>query len=185
METLSGRRCSAKGRRRDVTRSCLGSSGCSLCIVLFGTWIGIQVTVGGSKSDAKQLLPDYEKFIPSDAPNHDDWNEFFNEPAKLEDKLILNDGSKFFMSDPAEMLGLFEFYSMWDLFASRLRVWFLHILIPRRCSAFKWRWCVARWKFPRGCLGHSRLAGSVARPFSGSYRDGLSPEQLGGTGPSR
>ena len=64
------------------------------------------MTVGGNKRDAKQLLPDYEKFIPSDAPNHDDWNELFNEPAKLEDKLILNDGSKFFMSDPAERFGL-------------------------------------------------------------------------------
>ena len=30
METLGGRRCSAKGRRRDLTRSCLGSSGFSL-----------------------------------------------------------------------------------------------------------------------------------------------------------
>ena len=147
------------------------------------------MTVGGSKRDAKQLLPDFEKFMPSDAPNHDDWNEFFNEPAKLEDKLIFNDRSKFFMSDPAEWFGLVhkvnwteslrgskthrELHSMKGLFPSRHRVWFLHILIPRRCSAFKWRW---------GCLGHSRLAGSVARPFSGSYRDGLSPEQLGGTG---
>ena len=30
METLGGRRGTAKGRRRDVTRSCLGSSGFSL-----------------------------------------------------------------------------------------------------------------------------------------------------------
>ena len=30
METLGGRRGSVKGRRRDVTRSCLGSSGFSL-----------------------------------------------------------------------------------------------------------------------------------------------------------
>ena len=57
-------------------------------IVLFGTWFGIQVIVGGNKRDAKQLLPDYDKFIPSDAPNHDDWNKLFNDPAKLEDKLI-------------------------------------------------------------------------------------------------
>ena len=31
METLDGRRGSAKGRRRDLARSCLGSSGFSLC----------------------------------------------------------------------------------------------------------------------------------------------------------
>ena len=161
METMGGGRGSAKGKRRDVTRSCPGSSGFSLCIVLFVTWFGIQVTVGGNKRDVKQLLPDCEKFIPSDAPNHDDRNEFFNEPAKLEDKLILNDGSKFFMSDPAERFGFLhkmnwteslrgskthcELHSMWGLFASTHRVWILHMLIARRCSAFKWRWCVARW----------------------------------------
>ena len=129
--------------------------------VLFGTWFRIQVTVGRNKRDAKQLLPDYEKFIPSDAPNHDDWNELINEPAKLEDKLILNDGSKFFMSDPAERFELLhkvkwteslrgskthrELHSMWGLSASTHRVWFLHILIARRCSVFKWRWFVAHW----------------------------------------
>ena len=31
METLGGRRCSAKGRRRYLTRCFLGSSGFSLC----------------------------------------------------------------------------------------------------------------------------------------------------------
>ena len=40
--------------------------------------------------------------IPLDAPNHDDWNVLFNDSAKLEDKLILNDGCKFFTSGPAE-----------------------------------------------------------------------------------
>ena len=40
MEHLGGRRGSAKGRRRDLTRGCLGSSvfRC-VCIVLFGTWV--------------------------------------------------------------------------------------------------------------------------------------------------
>ena len=33
------------------------------------------------------------------------WNELFNDLAKLGDKLILNDGCKFFMSDPAERFG--------------------------------------------------------------------------------
>ena len=31
--------------------------------------------------------------------------ELFNDPAKFEDKLNLNDGSKFFLSDPAERFG--------------------------------------------------------------------------------
>ena len=30
-----------------------------------------------------------------------DWNELFHDPATLEDKLIVNDGSKLFMSDPS------------------------------------------------------------------------------------
>ena len=114
-------------------------------IVFFGTWFGIQVTMGGNKRDAKQLLADYDKFIPSDAPNHDDWNELFYDPAKLEDKLIVNDGSKLFMSDPAERFELLrkvdwteflrgpkthrELHSMWGLLAPSHRVWFLHILM--------------------------------------------------------
>ena len=134
---------------------------CVHIVFFFGTCFGIQVTVGGSKRDAKQLLPYCEKLIPSDAPNHDDWNELFNEPAKLEDKLIFNDGSNFFMSDPVERFGVLdkvewteslrgskthrELHTMWGLFASTHRVWFFHTLIARRCSAFKRRWCVARW----------------------------------------
>ena len=53
-----------------------------------------QLTFSGNKKDGKQLLPDYDKFIPFDAPNHDDWNDLFNDPVKLEDKLILSDGRK-------------------------------------------------------------------------------------------
>ena len=54
------------------------------------------------KNETSLSLP---SLIPSDAPNHDDWNELFNDPAKLEDKLILNDGCKCFMSDTAETFG--------------------------------------------------------------------------------
>ena len=75
----------------------------------------------------------FTKFSPSDAANHGDCNELFNDPAKLEDKLILNDGCKFFMSDPAERFGFLrkvgwteslrgskhlDSHSMWGLLAS-------------------------------------------------------------------
>ena len=50
-----------------------------------------QLTLSGIRKDGKQLLPDYDKFIPFDVPNHDDWNDLFNDPVKLEDKLILSD----------------------------------------------------------------------------------------------
>ena len=84
----------------------------------------------------------FTKFSPSDAPNHDDCHELFNDPAKLEDKLILNDGCKFFMSDPAESFGFLrkvdwteslrgskhrELHFMWGLLASAHQFWFLHI----------------------------------------------------------
>ena len=42
METLGGRRCSAKGRRRDWTRSCLGSSGFFAVYVLFFSGHGFE-----------------------------------------------------------------------------------------------------------------------------------------------
>ena len=67
-----------------------------------------------------------------------------NDPAKLGDKLILNDGNKFFMSDPAERFGFLhmvdwteslhgskhrELHSMWGLFVSAHQFWFLNILM--------------------------------------------------------
>ena len=42
----------------------------------------------GNKKSAKQFLPDFDKLIPSDAPNHDDSNDFFNDLVKLEDLLM-------------------------------------------------------------------------------------------------
>ena len=60
-----------------------------------------QLTLSGIRKDGKQLLPDYDKFIPFDVPNHDDWNDLFNDPVKLEDKLIRSDGRKRSMSDLA------------------------------------------------------------------------------------
>ena len=38
---------------------------------------------------------------PTVPPNHDDWNVFFNDPEKLEGKLVLNDVCKLFTSDTA------------------------------------------------------------------------------------
>ena len=122
----------------------------------------------------------FTKFIPSDAPNHDDWNELFNDPAKLEGKLILNDDSKFFMSDPAERFGFLhkvdwteslrgskhrELHSMWGLFASAHQFWFLHILM----FALTMFW-VARDDSPisvicfvsRVCIPHAQCCSSLA-----------------------
>ena len=42
-------------------------------------------TLIGNKKSAKQLLPDFDKLIPFDAPNHDDSNDLFNDLVKLED----------------------------------------------------------------------------------------------------
>ena len=43
------------------------------------------LTLTGSKKSAKQLLPDVDKLIPFNAPNHDDSNDLFNDLVKLED----------------------------------------------------------------------------------------------------
>ena len=43
------------------------------------------LTLIGNKKSAKQLLPDFDKLIPFDAPNHDDSNDLFNDLVKLED----------------------------------------------------------------------------------------------------
>ena len=66
---------------------------CSIYNVVFKAQY-FQLTLSGIRKDGKQLLPDYDKFIPFDVPNHDDWNDLFNDPVKLEDKLIRSDGRK-------------------------------------------------------------------------------------------
>ena len=43
------------------------------------------LTIIGNKKSAKQLLPDFEKSFPLDAPNHDDSNDLFNDLVKMED----------------------------------------------------------------------------------------------------
>ena len=43
------------------------------------------LTLIGNKKSAKQLLPDFDKLIPFDAPNHDDSNDLFNDLVKMED----------------------------------------------------------------------------------------------------
>ena len=66
------------------------------------------MTVSGNKRDAKQLLPDYEKFIPSVHRTTMTGTNSSMSQRKLEDKLILYDGSKFFMSDSAERFRLLD-----------------------------------------------------------------------------
>ena len=82
--------------------------------------------------------------IPSDAPNHDDCNEIFNDLVKLGDRFILNDGCKFFMSDPPERFGFLHKVDWTEFLHSRsiascipcgvslhlhFCFWFLHILM--------------------------------------------------------
>ena len=43
------------------------------------------LTIIGNKKSAKQLLPDFDKLFPFDAPNHDDSNDLFNDLVKMED----------------------------------------------------------------------------------------------------
>ena len=112
--------------------------------------------------------------IPSGAPNHDDWNELFNDLVKLGDRFFLNDGCKFFMSDPAERFG-FSHKLDWTEFlhgrsiashipcgvSLRLHfcLWFLHILV----FALSMSW-VARDDLPisvvcfvsRVCIPHAQ-----------------------------
>ena len=43
------------------------------------------LTLIGNKKSAKQLLPDFDKLIPFDAPKHDDLNDLFIDLIKMED----------------------------------------------------------------------------------------------------
>ena len=114
----------------------------------------LSIEVEWKQEEWKATLARLRQVHSFDAPNHDDWNDLFNDLVTLEDKLILSDGRKLSMSDLAVRFGLMhtvdspepshgpkmhrELQSMLGLSASSHRFWFLHILM----FAFSMSWAV-------------------------------------------
>lgn len=94
--------------------------------------------------DLKKMRRGFDTYLPPDAANYDDWNEFFCDPQRLSQGLVLDDGSQLFDKphghrfamlhrvDWATSLNRYEtkthreVHSLWGVFASTHRVWLLH-----------------------------------------------------------
>jgi len=104
-----------------------------------------EVSVDDKGKDIKKMRGGFEKYMPADCANYDDWNELFCDPARLVHALTLNDGSKLFDVAPGGRLAALErvnwraslsgckthreVHSPTGLFAGIHRVVFLHALL--------------------------------------------------------
>ena len=159
------------------------------------------MTVGGNKRDAKQLLPDCKSsFLPKHRTTMTGTNSSTNQRNWRTNSFSMMEAS----SSCQTQLGGSDFCTRWtglNLCAERRRITSCILCgvslrqeivfgsstssLPDDVVPLSGADVWLAGSSPRGHRDHSRLAGSVGRPFSGSYRDGLSPEQFGGTGPSR
>jgi len=95
--------------------------------------------------DTKVLHRGFDKFLPADCANYDDWNELFCDPSRLVDKLVLCDGTRLFALPRGARFSALErmdwgaslhrvkthreVHSLWGLFAATHRIVFLHELL--------------------------------------------------------
>ncbi|CAK0841109.1 unnamed protein product [Prorocentrum cordatum] len=111
---------------------------------VFDEWYESVDVDPASQKDKKKLKAGFENFLPADVANYDDWNEFFCDPERLVEGLILQDGTLLFelphdmrfaalrrvdwevSLDAAETKTHREIHSLWGVFASTHRVWLLH-----------------------------------------------------------
>jgi hypothetical protein len=113
---------------------------------IFDEWYE-SVDVAPNGKDIKKMHPGFDKFLPADVANYDDWNEFFCDHKRLVEKLQLDDGTPFFALPPgkrfealvhvnwhkslraAETKTHREIHSMWGVFAATHRIWLLHVAL--------------------------------------------------------
>jgi len=105
-----------------------------------------QVTVHPvNGKDVKDIHRGFEKFMPADCANYDDWNELFCDPERLTQAIVLDDGTKLFDLPVGDRFVALErvdwvrslrgakthreIHSLWGLFAAIHRVVFLHTLL--------------------------------------------------------
>jgi len=111
---------------------------------IFDEWYDKVDVHPGNQKDVKKLRDGFDAYLPGNVANYDDWNEFFCDPERLVEGLILQDGTLLFelphdmrfaalrrvdwevSLDAAETKTHREIHSLWGVFASTHRVWLLH-----------------------------------------------------------
>ena len=114
--------------------------------VVFDEWYE-KVSLEEGGRDKKHLLKDFDRYLPADAANYDDWNEFFCDPGRLARGLLLEDGSELFELPHGQRFAALsrvdwkvslqrfemkthrEVHSLWGVFAATHRVWLVHALL--------------------------------------------------------
>jgi len=115
--------------------------------VIFDEWYEYIDIDEKSKKDKKKLHQGYDRYLPPDVANYDDWDEFFCEPSRLVDGLLIKDGQRLFdrphgqrytslpgvdwvvSLDRFETKTYREVHSLWGVWASSHRVWLTHLVI--------------------------------------------------------
>jgi len=115
--------------------------------VVFDEWYERVDVDPNTKKDKKKLHPELDNFLPPDVANYDDWNEFFCDPKRVVDGLLLSDGTRLcelphgrrFAAlsrvdwqgslDAAETKTHREVHSLWGVFASTHRIWLVHAIL--------------------------------------------------------
>ena len=118
--------------------------------------------------DRKQLRKDYDRYLPADAANYDDWNELFQdverlvealpflkviEPSQLYAQLTSVDWQEILHN--AKVKTHRELHSWWGVFAATHRLWFLHLLLFLLCM-----FAVSEKNYPYGRGWKVLLAGN-------------------------
>ncbi|CAJ1416044.1 unnamed protein product [Effrenium voratum] len=115
--------------------------------VVFDEWYQYVDIDANNQKDKKKLKPGLENFLPPDVANYDDWNEFFCDPARMMEGILLQDGTRLFdlphdrrflalprvdwqvTLEAAETKTHREIHSLWGVFASTHRIVLLHLVL--------------------------------------------------------
>ncbi|CAJ1419139.1 unnamed protein product [Effrenium voratum] len=101
---------------------------------------GTEATPEQSRKDDKKLKDGFDRYLPPDCPNHDDWNELFQDMPRLhealEDLLSLPSTQRYQGLKQVDWHVALqdtkthrELHSFWGVFAATHRLWFLHLLL--------------------------------------------------------
>ncbi|CAK9110029.1 1 [Durusdinium trenchii] len=115
--------------------------------VVFDEWYQYVDIDQNNQKDKKKLKPGLENFLPPDVANYDDWNEFFCDPSRMVEGLLLQDGTRLFdlpherrflalprvdwqvTLEAAETKTHREIHSLWGVFATTHRIVLLHLIL--------------------------------------------------------
>lgn len=115
--------------------------------VVFDEWYQYVDIDHNSQKDKKKLKPGLDNFLLPDVANYDDWNEFFCDPSRMVEGLLLQDGTRLFdlqherrflalarvdwqvTLEAAETKTHREIHSLWGVFAATHRVVLLHLVL--------------------------------------------------------